>query len=186
MAEYDQVARKVLLKMAKDSIAYGLAQQQPMSIQLDNFSAQLQQPRACFVTLHINGMLRGCIGSLVAIQPLIADVAANAYKAAFQDPRFPPLTAAELDKISLDISILSPPSKLQVTSEADLLQKLRPGIDGLILSDRGHRATFLPSVWEQLPNPTDFVIHLKNKAGLTNDYWSDTMQFETYTAELIA
>lgn len=186
MAEYTLAERKILLDTAHTSIKHGLAHHTPLDISVNNYTPHLQQIRGCFVTLHLNGQLRGCIGSLVAQQPLITNVAQNAFNSAFGDPRFPHLSATEFPNITLDISILSAPQPLAVTSEADLLQKLQPGIHGLILSDGGRRATFLPSVWEQLPNPTDFVIHLKNKAGWPSDYWSNSMHVETYTAELIA
>ena len=102
------------------------------------------------------------------------------------DPRFRPLTDAEYPKLVLDISILSTPQPMHFESEQDLLRQIRPGIDGLILSDHGHRGTFLPSVWEQLPDPVIFLQHLKQKAGLPTNYWSDTIQVENYTTELIS
>lgn len=185
MTEFTQQERSILLTAATDSIAYGLTHYKIMPLQLDQYSAHLQQPRACFVTLRIAGNLRGCIGTLEAYEPLILDVVTNAYKAAFQDPRFAPVISSELERLSLDISVLTKPIPLQVESEAALLRKLRPGIDGLILSDQGHRATFLPSVWEELPEPRDFVSHLKNKAGWPSNYWSNTISIETYTTELI-
>lgn len=183
--EFDQEERQILLQIAKDSIECGLKHNMPMNIHMDDYSQHLRDKRSCFVTLHKNSRLRGCVGSLVATLPLVVDVTMNAFKAAFQDPRFHPLTVNEFSHITLDISVLSQPEPLLVSSEADLLSKLRPGTDGLILSDRGHRATFLPSVWQQIPNPTDFVMHLKNKAGWPSDYWSDTIKAETYTAELL-
>jgi AmmeMemoRadiSam system protein A len=186
MEEFKREARDILLRSARDSIAYGLTQHKLMPVIIEKYPDQLQSVRACFVTLLKEGMLRGCIGSLTAHQPLINDVVNNAFNAAFHDPRFPPLQVDELPLISLDISVLSKPQPLLINSESELYQKLRPGIDGLILSDNGQRATFLPSVWDQLPNPHDFVSHLKNKAGWASDYWSPTMQIETYTSELIS
>ena len=186
MTEFNETEKHQLLQTAKESIAYGIMQKRLLPINLGTVSAKLQQPRACFVTLDAHGKLRGCIGTLQAYQPFLLDVAHNAFNAAMQDPRFGPVTATELPHITLDISVLSKPTPINVTSEADLLQKLRPGIDGLILSDRGHRATFLPSVWEQLPDPHDFVTHLKSKAGWSTDYWSDALKVEIYTTELIA
>lgn len=184
--EYQTEARRILLQAAKDSIVYGLEHHSVMPIDLNSFPKQLQEARACFVTLHKQGNLRGCIGSLIARQPLILDVVANAFNSAFHDPRFPGVQAAEIPLLSVDISILTKPILLQVDSEEDLYKKLRPGIDGLILSDQGHRATFLPSVWDQLPDPTSFVTHLKNKAGWPSNYWSKTMVVEVYSAELIS
>lgn len=184
--EYSDIERKTLLQTAKNSIAYGIEHHSLMTTVLNNYTPHLQETRACFVTLHIGNQLRGCIGSIIASRPLIIDVTANAFSAAFQDPRFTPLHKNELEKITIDISILSVPQPLEVASEQDLLKKLRPGIDGLILSDLGRKATFLPSVWEQLPNPKDFVSHLKNKAGWKSDYWSNTIVIATYTTEFIS
>ena len=111
------------------------------------------------------------------------DVAENAFAAAFRDPRFPPLRPDEYPRLEYHISILNPPEPMTVTSEADLLQQLRPGVDGLVLIEGARRATFLPSVWEQLPDPRQFLAHLKMKAGLPADYWSDSLRFERYTVE---
>ncbi|MGW8227546.1 MAG: AmmeMemoRadiSam system protein A, partial [Gammaproteobacteria bacterium] len=107
----------------------------------------------------------------------------NAYAAAFEDTRFPPLSAAEYDQLEYHISILNPAEAIEFESEADLLQQLQPGIDGLILEERGRRATFLPSVWESLPQAADFLRHLKMKAGLAPDYWSNTLHAQRYTVE---
>lgn len=186
LAEYNSDERKILLQTAKDSVIYGLNHPNPPELDLHNYSPHLLEHRSCFVTLRMHEHLRGCIGSLQASQPLIMDVVANAFNAAFDDPRFKPVKAHELDHLVIDISVLSKPITMQVKTEADLLQQLRPGVDGLILSDHGHRATFLPSVWDQLPNPADFVSQLKNKAGWNSDYWSNTLKIETYTAELIS
>jgi AmmeMemoRadiSam system protein A len=183
--EFQQAERDILLKTARDSIYHGLTQQGMLSVDLDQIPAQLTQTRGCFVTLHLNKQLRGCIGSLTAHQALIDDVVQNAYSAAFRDPRFAPLTLEEFKNITLDISVLSKPEPMKFNSEADLIRQLRPSIDGLILSDNGHRGTFLPAVWEQLPDPAEFLRHLKNKAGLQADYWSSTVKIERYTAELI-
>lgn len=184
--EYNASERELLLGCAKDSIGYGLVHHSIMKLEVDQYPSHLREIRASFVTLHIDKRLRGCIGTLFANLPLIIDINNNAFNAAFHDPRFPALTIQEFDNILLDISVLSKPTPLNVNSEDDLLSKLQPGVDGLILTDGNHRATFLPSVWEQLPNPKDFVIHLKNKAGWPSNYWSDSIVVETYTAELIS
>lgn len=139
--------------------------------------------RASFVTLEIDGHLRGCIGMLEACRPLAEDVAKNAIAAAFHDPRFPPLTYKEFESIEIHISVLSPPEEIYFTSEADLLAQIRPGIDGLILEEGVRPGTFLPSVWEELPDKTQFFAHLKLKAGLSGLYWSDTLRVFRYTAE---
>jgi AmmeMemoRadiSam system protein B/AmmeMemoRadiSam system protein A len=142
----------------------------------------MQEPGASFVTLHAGGRLRGCVGSAQAYRPLVEDVADNAVKAAFNDPRFAPLSAAELPRVALSLSLLSAPEAMTVRDEADLLAQLRPGIDGLILADQGRHALFLPLVWEQLPEPAAFVLQLKRKAGLPDGHWSPTLQLARFTA----
>jgi AmmeMemoRadiSam system protein B/AmmeMemoRadiSam system protein A len=126
----------------------------------------LREQRASFVTLTLGERLRGCIGSLEAHRPLGEDVAANARAAALRDPRFPPLTAAEFDRIGVEVSVLSSPALLPFGDHDELIAQLRPGVDGLILACDGRRGTFLPQVWEQLPEPETFLAHLKQKAGL--------------------
>ena len=148
-------------------------------------AAWLDAPGASFVTLTSGrapgGALRGCIGSLEARRPLRADVEANAVAAALHDPRFAPLTARELDDTVVEVSVLSVPAALPAADEAELLARLRPGVDGVVLSACGRRATFLPQVWEQLPNPADFLARLRRKAGLPADYWGRDVVVETYT-----
>ncbi|WP_456376610.1 AmmeMemoRadiSam system protein A [Thiolapillus sp.] len=175
--------RLVLLHTARASIRTGLFEGHPLDVEPADFEPELQAQRATFVTLNKHGELRGCIGHLEAIQPLIKDVADNAFSAAFQDQRFPPLNKSEFDQIEIHISVLSPPEPLSFVSEQDLLQQIRPGIDGLILQDGYYRGTFLPSVWEQLPTREEFLAHLKIKAGLPANYWSDSLQVSRYTAE---
>jgi AmmeMemoRadiSam system protein A len=121
---------------------------------------------ASFVTLKKHGELRGCIGSVRAQRPLAEDVAQNAVAAAMRDPRFPPLAADELDAVEIEVSLLSEPEFLDFADEEGLLAQLRPGIDGLILFAGCRSATFLPQVWEQLPEPQHFLAALKQKAGL--------------------
>lgn len=183
--EYTTEDRKILLYWAKASIEYGLETGKPISPDLSQFSKKFSELRATFVTLEKHQQLRGCIGTLEAIRPLLEDVTQNAYAAAFNDPRFPPLQQHELEYLDIHISILSPSEPIHLTSEQDLIDQLRPGVDGLILEDKGRRGTFLPSVWESLPNPEDFLAHLKLKAGLPESYWSDTIKVQRYTAELI-
>ena len=175
--------RRRLLDVAAAAIRHGLETGRPLSIRLEDYPASLREPGAAFVTLNLDGQLRGCIGSLEAHRPLVADVAENAFAAAFRDPRFPPLRPEEYPRLEYHISILNPPEPMAVTSEADLLQQLRPGVDGLVLIEGARRATFLPSVWAQLPEPRQFLAHLKMKAGLPADYWSDSLRFERYTVE---
>ena len=148
-------------------------------------AAWLDAPGASFVTLTSGrapgGALRGCIGSLEARRPLREDVEANAVAAALHDPRFAPLTARELDDTVVEVSVLSAPAALPAADEAELLARLRPGVDGVVLSACGRRATFLPQVWEQLPDPADFLARLRRKAGLPADYWGRDVVVETYT-----
>ena len=120
---------------------------------------------------------------LEACRPLVEDVAENACAAAFDDPRFEPLSKEEFDELDIHISVLSPPEEMTFVSEKDLLERVRPGVDGLILQEGGRRGTFLPSVWEELPDKELFLMHLKMKAGLPNTYWSDSLRVFRYTAE---
>jgi AmmeMemoRadiSam system protein A len=185
MSDYSESEKKILLEVADEAIKFGLEHGKCLELNVSNYPEKLQQKRASFVTLEIAGELRGCIGTLNARQPLVLDVAQNAYSAAFCDPRFCPLTAEEFPLLTKHISVLSIPTPMQFTSEEDLIAQLRPGVDGLILREGGCCGTFLPSVWEPLPEPRQFLQHLKGKAGLPPDYWSDTIRVERYTAEVI-
>lgn len=175
--------KRHLLELARRSIEYGLRHGHPLKHHESD--VDLQQPGACFVTLNIDGELRGCIGSLQAHRPLADDVVENAFSAAFRDPRFPPVSTRELPALDIHISILSPTEPLHFSSEQDLLRQLRPGIDGLVLQDGHHRGTFLPQVWETLPTPEAFLSQLKRKAGLPVHHWSPTLRVERYTVESI-
>lgn len=177
--------RATLRALARASIQTGLVGER-LTVQPEAYTPALRAPGATFVTLHIDSELRGCIGTLEARDPLVLDVVANAYGAAYRDPRFPALTRVEFERLDLHISILSPPEPLAVESEEDLLTQLRPGIDGLILSEGRRRGTFLPAVWDALPEPRLFVQHLKQKAGLPTDYWSATLTVARYTTESIS
>ncbi|MDH5299664.1 MAG: AmmeMemoRadiSam system protein A [Desulfobulbaceae bacterium] len=144
----------------------------------------LQQQGATFVTLTVHGRLRGCIGSLRAVESVVASVRNNAVNAAFGDPRFPPLAADELATVDVEVSILSDPQPLAYTGGDDLAAKLRPHVDGVIISRGSACATFLPQVWEQLPHPHDFLNHLCLKAMLPMDAWrSGTLEVQTYTVQ---
>lgn len=178
---YSKEEQKILLEIAEQSIDHGLNYGNSLSIQTTQYPESLQALRATFVTLKKHAELRGCIGTLSAVRPLVNDIAYNAYAAAFEDPRFPPLQRNEKDLLEISISILSAPKSFVIASEQALIEQLQPGIDGLILEDAYHRATFLPSVWESLPDPQQFVTHLKLKAGLPGDYWSDTITLKKYT-----
>lgn len=174
------------LAVAHKAIEYGLANGEKININTADYSQNLQKHAASFVTLHKSGMLRGCIGALDAYQPLINDIAEHAFAAAFQDPRFPALDSHEYELLKIDISILGPADKIQFDSEDDLLQQIRPNVDGLILEFGYNRGTFLPSVWEQLPDKKEFLNHLKVKAGLPINWWDNTVKvsrYETFSFE---
>lgn len=169
--------QKILLKIARINIEEGWPDQTELT--MPDIDPTLQQPGASFVTLNRHGQLRGCIGSLQAFRPLAEDVAHNAFSAAYKDPRFAPLVKSETDGLDIEISILSQPEPIpQCNSLEDLLNQLVPFEDGLILRDGFKRATFLPSVWEQLPDKKEFVAHLLRKGGMTG--WSENMRCERY------
>ena len=178
--------QQMLLKIAKDSIAHGLKNGKALTVNTKDYSAELQEIRATFVTLEISGALRGCIGMLEAFQPLVVDIAKNAFLAAFRDPRFPPVSVAEYPKLEIHLSILSPSEPMIFSSEDDLICQLRPHEDGLIMQEDGLRGTFLPSVWDSLPEPRQFLEHLKLKTGLPKNYWSDTLKIRRYHCEIIS
>ena len=179
----DPSQRRQLLALAKRSIKHGLDRGGPVAVEASDYSGVLAEQRAVFVTLHRQGNLRGCIGHLQAVQSLVQDVAENAFAAAFRDPRFPSLTGTELPDLDIEISVLSPSEPLSFGSEEELLQIIEPGLDGLILEDGEARGTFLPTVWESLPDPRDFLRHLKQKAGLSPDHWSDSIRVRRYRTE---
>ncbi len=170
-----------LLRVALTSVIYGLKGDQPFKADPAKYPPALGLNVASFVTLKLGGQLRGCIGTVQAAKPLVVDVADNAFNAAFKDLRFKPLTEAELEPLDIDISLLSPSAPMTIAGEADLLAQLRSGTDGLIISDGQHRSLFLPSVWETLPEPTDFLGQLKIKAGLAADHWSDNFRAARFT-----
>lgn len=173
--------KHVLLEIAAQSIAHGLQHGSAAQLDVSHYSAALRNPGAAFVTLHDVGELRGCIGSLEACRPLAVDVAENAFAAAFHDPRFTPLRREEFPTLELHISVLGPATPMHFKDEADAVAQLRPGIDGLILRADGKQGTFLPSVWQSLPQPEQFLAQLKRKAGLSEDYWSDRIELLRYS-----
>ncbi|MFP4475709.1 MAG: AmmeMemoRadiSam system protein B [Desulfatibacillaceae bacterium] len=171
-----------LLKLARSAIAARLgaddAVRRPKSV-----SERMLEPRGCFVTLHKNGDLRGCIGNIEPVQPLVEGVEQNAVNAAFRDPRFPPLGQDELDRVHIEISVLTVPEELSFTDGNDLLSRLEPGVHGVILSQGMRKSTFLPQVWDQLPDKEMFLTHLCQKAGMGPNCWKDpATRVETYKA----
>lgn len=177
--------RAALLKIARDSIQHGLEHRKPLRVDLELCSPALREPAAVFVTLTIQDELRGCIGTMESSLALAANVADYAHAAAFSDSRFAPLTPMEFDSIHIHISVLSPLEPVACESETDLIAKMRPGIDGLLLEEGRHRGTFLPSVWEKLTEPAEFLRRLKIKAGLSPSHWSPHMQVRRYTTTSI-
>lgn len=167
----------VLLALARAAIASEFGQRFPA----DEQAAWLRERGACFVTLTQRGELRGCIGTLEAHRPLLQDVRANAVAAAFRDPRFAPLGARELEQTEVEVSLLSPMQALAFASQADALAQLRPGVDGVVFEYGARRSTFLPQVWEQLPDVDDFMAYLKRKAGLPTDFWHADVRLQRYT-----
>lgn len=170
-----------LRAVARQAIALGLETGCAPALDAGRFEPELRRPGASFVTLRRHAELRGCTGSLEARLPLVEDVARNAWRSASADPRFPPLSPAELDALEISVSVLSPLEPFPVDSERDLLARLRPGVDGLVLREGVHSATFLPSVWESLPEPRAFLDALRQKAGLPRGHWSGALRFERYT-----
>jgi AmmeMemoRadiSam system protein A len=174
-----------LLEVARGSIRSGIERGRPLRPDPFAYSEPLRALRATFVTLELDGQLRGCMGGLEPLRALVEDVAEHAFAAAFRDPRFRPLAVVELARLDLQVSILSPLEPLCAASEQDLLAQLRPGVDGLLIEAGGRRGTFLPAVWEQLPEPPEFLRHLKRKAGLAPDFWSDALAVSRYTVASI-
>jgi len=176
--------QKLLLETARNAIWKELNKEEKLPLVIDEYSPILQEKGACFITLKKKGVLRGCVGSIEVVQPLIRDVRDRAVAAAFQDYRFPPLTLPEFDEIRIEISRLTQPCILNYEDAEDLINKLRPQIDGVILRYQTRRATFLPQVWEQLPSPELFLNRLCIKMGLDQTAWrSVKLQVETYQVE---
>ncbi len=174
---------RYLIELARDTIHKrlfnkGLREMSPPP------SVKLNQRRGTFVTLTIDGNLRGCIGHIAPKGSIIEGVKENAINAAFYDPRFRPLSKKEFDTIKIEVSILTNPEPLEYRDASDLLAKLRPGIDGVIIKKGHYQATFLPQVWEQLPNKEDFLTHLCLKAGLDPDIWrEEKLEVLTYQVQ---
>jgi len=170
---------EVLLPLARATIARQLG----LRLTACEDAAFLQETGATFVTLKRDGQLRGCIGSLEARRALLDDVKHNARAAAFLDPRFSPVSLREFDEIHVEVSLLSAATPIHFRDEADVVAQLRPDVDGLILEHGRHRGTFLPQVWDSLPEASEFFAHLKNKAGLPMDFWSAEIRVSRYTVE---
>jgi uncharacterized protein len=163
--------KRILLKLAREALEYGVHGKSLPSLDQHSLTPNLTEQGASFVTLTINHELRGCIGALEAHQPLADDVREHAIAAALEDPRFPPVEPRELSRIKLEISRLTDPHPLEYSSAEDLIKKLRPHVDGVILKNGQRRATFLPQVWEKIPDPVEFLGHLCRKMGLNENAW---------------
>ena len=174
-----------LLRIAYETIEYGLKQGEQLEVNAQQYSPTLQNFNASFTTLKVDGKLRGCTGTTEAILPLVCAVSRSAYNSAFCDLRFTPILASELSQIKISISVLSQIETLSFTSEKNLLEKIRPKVDGLIISYKDHKGTLLPVVWEAIPNKYQFLSVLKEKAGLPQDFWSSEMQVSRYTTHII-
>lgn len=177
-----EVRARALVAIARTAIASTTPPMPP----LDWAEAWLREPGAAFVTLRLDGELRGCIGSIEPRRALGDDVAHNAHAAAYRDPRFPPVEPAEMPRLGLEISVLSPREPLAAATESEALRRVRPGVDGLYLEYRGLSATFLPQVWEGLPDPRDFLGELRRKAGLPRSFWDAEVRLSRYTVEKYA
>jgi AmmeMemoRadiSam system protein A len=179
-----EVSKRKLLEIARKSIASQLRDRVEPRLDLAALPPDLRAPGACFVTLTRNGQLRGCIGSLEARQPLAADVQEHAADAAFHDFRFPPLTEPELADLQIEISVLSAPQPLKYANSEELPDLLKPGVDGVILARGMRRATFLPQVWEKVPDPASFLDMLCEKMGFEYDLWRrEKLNVFTYHVE---
>jgi uncharacterized protein len=164
--------QQILLHVAREAIEYSVRGEKLRPLDEASLSPQLHENGASFVTLTIYGELRGCIGALEAHQPLAQDVREHAIAAALEDPRFPPVREAELSRIQIEVSRLTRPTPLEYKDAADLLSKLRPHVDGVILRDGFRRATFLPQVWEKIPDRAEFLNYLCQKMGAGENAWS--------------
>lgn len=174
----------ILLRLAREALENGVRRRELFPLDLSTLTPLLRDPGASFVTLTAHGHLRGCIGTLQPYQPLAEDVREHAIAAALDDPRFPPVTPAELPDLHIEISRLTLPQTLHYTDAEDLLARLRPGIDGVILRDGPRRATFLPQVWEQLPEKEQFLRHLCQKMNTPANTWRNKhLEVQTYQVE---
>lgn len=175
-----------LLAVAERSIDHGLALGLPPDLDIEGWPEPLRAERASFVTLKTaDGHLRGCIGSIEPHRPLVADINANAFAAAFEDPRFPPLRKVERADLACELSVLTRPEPMEFADETDLVQRLVPGVDGVLIEAGTRRGTLLPAVWEQLPDPLEFWRTLKEKAGIAQGMLPDDLAVYRYRAEHI-
>ena len=176
--------KQMLLRLARSAVECGVRGGDLSAVDLEVLPPHLREPGASFVTLTIRGELRGCIGSLEPAEPLAMDVQGRAVAAALEDPRFMPVRPEELSRIDIEISRLTLPTDLDYSDASELVEKLRPGVDGVILRDGGRRATFLPQVWDKIPDTAAFLDQLCAKMGVKPDTWRHRhLQVQTYQVE---
>jgi len=186
MATITDEDRSALLKLARSTIEAELIKGVKV-IRPEKMTSVLKENRGCFVTLHKDGALRGCIGTIEAVMPLAASVEENALNAAFRDPRFSSLEEKELKNTNIEISVLTVPQELSFKDKEDLKKKLKKGVHGVILSSGRQKATFLPQVWEQLPEVEKFLEHLCIKAGMDKDCWKNkSTRVQVYKTEFFS
>jgi AmmeMemoRadiSam system protein A len=186
MATITDEERAALLKLARSTIEAELIKEKKV-MRPEKMTSTLKENRGCFVTLHKDGALRGCIGTIEALKPLAASVEENSLNAAFRDPRFASLEEKELKDINIEVSVLSVPQELSFKDKDDLKRKLKKGVHGVILSSGWHKATFLPQVWEQLPDVENFLEHLCIKAGMDKDCWKNkSTRVQVYKTEFFS
>jgi AmmeMemoRadiSam system protein A len=174
-----------LLQLAHSAIEHGVNLGRPMEVDAANYSKRLGRNQATFVTLKLDGDLRGCIGKIQATQPLVCDVVENAYSAAFKDNRFNPVNQQELGAIKLAISLLTEPELLEYSNKDELLEKLQCDQGGVILSDDRHVGVFLPVMWSRFTEAEEFVARLKSKAGMAPHVWHESLCVHTFRVESI-
>ena len=184
-SSYSGADRQAMLRVAAMSAFHAAEHNGPLTVDPAQFSERLRERRAVFVTFNRQGQLRGCVGTLQANKALITEIAQFSFAAVARDPRFPRVTPQELPMLDIHISVLSEPSQMSFSSQADLLDQVRVDVDGLILGEGSLRGTFLPSVWKQLPEKAKFLEGLKAKAGLPQGYWSPTLKVWRYTTETV-
>ena len=176
--------RQILLRIAREAVSHAAANKPLPELELSGLPQRLQEHATAFVTLTIQGSLRGCIGALQASQPLALDVQEHAAAAASEDYRFPPVSPQEVGQLEIEISRLSPNRELEYADADELLTKLHPAVDGVVLRRGVQRATFLPQVWEKIPDPADFLTQLCYKMGVPGDLWRrEHLQVLTYQVE---
>lgn len=176
--------RTALLQVARETLTHAVKGEQLPPLDLAAYPPRLREPRATFVTLTLDDQLRGCVGAIEPRRPLVEDVRENTIAAAFYDPRFPPVSVDELEGIAIELSILSPLKPLAYEKPHDLLETLRPNIDGVLIRYGDLRATFLPKVWEKIPDPVTFLDHLCFKMGVSPDFWrTNHLEVFTYQTE---